>query len=76
MGSVSIYMPKLFGVSTFVEILGVLGMLFVDWDYSWAFLLAVVFCFIIFSKYCNQDTGHKQKLETKRKRSNVRIANR
>jgi len=73
MGSVPINMPKLFGVSALVEFLGLLAMLFVDWDYSWLFLLlGFIYFFVMFSKYRNQDARHKHELETKRKISNVK----
>ena len=77
MGSVPIHMPKLLGVSALVEILGILAMLFIDWDYSWAFLLAgFIYFFIMFSKYRNQGARHKYESETKRKMSNVRAGDR
>ena len=77
MGSVPIHMPKLFGISALVEVLGILAMLFVDWDYSWAFLLAgFIYFFIMFSKYRNQGARHKHELETKRKISNVKAGDR
>lgn len=73
MGSVPIHMPKLFGISCLVEIIGILAMLFVDWDYSWAFLLAgFIYFFIMFSKYRNQGARHKHELETKKKIANLR----
>ena len=77
MGSVPIHMPKLFGISALVEVLGVLAMLFVDWDYSWAFLFAgFIYFFIMFSKYRNQGARHKHELETKRKINNVKAEDR
>lgn len=34
-------------------------MLFIDWDYSWAFLLAgFIYFFNMFSKYCNQGANN------------------
>lgn len=73
MGSVPIHMPKLFLVSFLVEILGLLAMLFVGFDYSWIFLLAgFIYFFIIFAKYRNQNARHKHELETKRKINNLR----
>ena len=73
MGSVPIHMPKLFGVSVLVEILGILAMSFVDWDYSFLFLLAgFIYFFVMFSKYRNQGARHKHELETKRNISNIR----
>lgn len=77
MGSVPIHMPKLLGISVLVEVLGFLAMLFVDWDYSWAFLLAgFIYFFIMFSRYRNQGARHKYELETKRKIANVRAGDR
>ena len=73
MGSVPIHMPKLFLISFLVEILGLLAMLFVDFEQSWIFLLAgFIYFFIIFAKYRNQNARHKHELETKRKISNLR----
>ena len=73
MGSIPIHMPKLLGVSALVEVLGLLTMLFVDWDYSWLFLLVgFIYFFVMFAKYRNQGARHKHELETKRKISNVR----
>lgn len=72
MGSVPIHMPKLFGISCLVELLGILAMLFVDWDYSWAFLsIGFIYFFIMFSKYRNQGARHKYESETKRKIQNL-----
>lgn len=77
MGSVPIHMPKLFGISCLVELLGLLAMLFVDWDYSWAFLLAgFIYFFIMFGKYRNNNARHKHELETKKNIANVRKVDR
>ena len=73
MGSVPIHMPKLFGISCLVELLGILLMFFVDLDYSWLFLLSgFIYFFIIFSKYRNGGARHKHELETKRSIDNLR----
>ena len=73
MGSVPIHMPKLFGISCVVELLGLLGMLFTDFDYNWIFLLSgFIYFFIIFGKYRNNDARHKHELETKKSISNLR----
>ena len=70
MGSVPIYLPKLFLVSFLVEIL---GMLFVDFDYNWCFLLAgFIYFFIIYGKYRNKNASHKNKNETKTQMDNLR----
>ena len=75
MGSVPIYMPMLFGISCLVELLGIIAMIFVDFDYNWSFLLAgFIYFFIIYSKYRNQDARHKYETETKKKIQNVRKA--
>ena len=73
MGSVPIHMPKLFGISFLVELLGMLMMFFVDFDYEEVFLLSgFIFYFIIFSRYRNHNARHSHELETKRTVSNVR----
>lgn len=73
MGSVPVHMPKLIGISILVEILGVLAMLFVDFDYNWLFLfLGFIYFFIMFSKYRNQSARHKYELETTKKIGNIR----
>lgn len=77
MGSVPINMPKLFIMSILVELLGLIAMLFVDWDYSWAFLSAgFIYCFMMYSKYRNHNARHKHELETKRKISNLKSTDR
>lgn len=74
MGSVPIHMPKLIGISALVEVLGFVMMLFVDSEYSAAFLLVgFIFFFVMYSKYRNQSARHKYELETKRKISNVKV---
>ncbi len=73
MGSVPVHMTKLIGISILVEILGVLAMLFVDFDYNWLFLfLGFIYFFIMFSKYRNQSARHKYELETTKKIGNIR----
>lgn len=73
MGSVPIYLPKLFIVSFLIEILGILGVLFVDFDYNWCFLLAgFIYFFIIYGKYRNKNARHKYETETKTQMDNLR----
>lgn len=73
MGSVPIHMPKLFGISALVEFLGIIAMLFVDWDYNWVFLFAgFIYFIIIFNKYRNSDARHTYETETKKTMSNLR----
>lgn len=72
MGSVPIHMPKLFGISCLVELLGILAMIFVDFDYDWAFLLAgFIYFFVMFSRYRNSNARHKYETETKTKMNNL-----
>jgi hypothetical protein len=48
-------------------------MLFVDWDYSWLFLLAgIIYFFIMFTKYRNSNARHTYETETKKQMSNLR----
>ena len=55
MGSVPIHMPKLIGISALVEVLGIILMLFIDFDYNWLFLFSgIVYYFIMYSKYRNK----------------------
>ncbi|MBE6053146.1 MAG: TFIIB-type zinc ribbon-containing protein [Clostridium sartagoforme] len=66
MGSVPIHIPKLFLISTLVEILGVIAMLFVDFDYNWIFLLSGFIYFgSMILKYRNSDARHEYETETK-----------
>lgn len=73
MGSVPLHIPKLFGISCLVELLGIIAMLFIDFDYNWAFLLAgVIYFFIMFRKYRNDNARHQYEVETKRQIMNLR----
>ena len=73
MGSVPIHMPKLIGVSILVEILGILAMLYIDFDYSFLFLLAGILYFILmFLRYRNANARHTYETETKKTTSNLR----
>ena len=73
MGSVPIHMPKLIGVSFVVEILGIIAMLFVDFDYSFLFLLSGIIYFIImFLRYRNSNARHTYETETKKNMANLR----
>lgn len=77
MGSVPIHMPKLFLISFIIELLGLLAMLFIDWDYSWAFLLTgFIYFFIMYSRYRNSNARHKYETETKTNMSNLRKVDR
>jgi hypothetical protein len=73
MGSVPIHMPKLFGISALVEVLGILAMMFVDFDYNWLFLLSGFIYFIImFTRYRNSNARHTYEKDTKTNMSNLR----
>jgi hypothetical protein len=73
MGSVPIHMPKLIIVSAFVELLGIFAMLFVDFDYNWAFLLSgIIYFLIMYYRYRNSNARHTYEKETKREISNLR----
>ena len=72
MGSVPIYMPKLFAISFILEIFGVVAMLNVDSDYSWIFLsIGFLYFALIYGKYRNKDARHTYELETKSEMSNL-----
>ena len=73
MGSVPIHMPKLFGISALVELLGLLIAVFVDSDYSWLFLLSgIIYFFIMYTRYRNSNARHTYEKDTKTKMSNLR----
>ena len=73
MGSVPIHMPKLLLVSALVEVLGIMLMMFVDFDYSWLFLLlGFIFYGIMYSRYRNSGARHYHEKETKKQMSNVK----
>ena len=73
MGSVPIHMPKLIGISAFVEVLGILAMVFTDFYYNWLFLLSgIIYFLIIYFKYRNSNARHKYERDTKSQMSNLR----
>lgn len=73
MGSVPIHMPKLVGISVLVEILGIIAMILVDWDYSLLFLLSgFIFFMIMFLRYRNSNARHTYETDTKTNMSNLR----
>lgn len=73
MGSIPINMPKLLLVSSLVEFIGFILMLFVDWDYNWAFLLlGFIYFFLMYSKYRNKDARHTYEKDTKKDMFNIR----
>ena len=73
MGSVPIHMPKLIGVSALVEILGVIAMLFIDFDANWLFLLSgIIYFLIMYGKYRNSGARHTYETETKKDVTNMK----
>ncbi len=73
MGSVPIHMPKLIGISFLVEILGIIAMFFVDFDYSFLFLFSgVVYFILMFIRYRNSNARHTYETETKKNMTNLR----
>lgn len=73
MGSVPIHMPKLLGVSFFVEILGILATLSLDFKYNWLFLLSgILFFILMFLRYRNSNARHKYESDTKTQMANLR----
>ena len=73
MGSVPIHMPKLFGVSCLVELLGWLATLFMDFEYEWIFLLSGFIYFIaMYLRYRNSNARHHHETETKKNMFNLR----
>ena len=77
MGSVPIYMSKLFGISCLVEILGILASIFIDFKYNWVFWLAgFIYFFVMYIKYRNSDARHHYETDTKTKIFNLRKADR
>lgn len=74
MGSVPIHIPKLLGISALVEIIGIMMMLFVDWDYDYLFLLSgIIYFIIIYSKYRNSSARHTYEVETQREIKNLNV---
>ncbi len=73
MGSVPIHMPKLFGVSAIVEVLGWLATLLVHFEYENLFLLSgIVFFIVNYLRYRNSNARHHHEKETKTKMFNLR----
>lgn len=74
MGSVPIHMPKLFGISCLVELLGfIVKSLASNFKYNWLFLLSgFIYFFIIYTRYRNSNARHHHETETKTKMLNLR----
>ncbi len=72
MGSVPIHMPKLFGISALIELIALIAMMFVDYEYDYVFLAAgVIYFLVIYSKYRNKGARHTYEKETKNSMSNI-----
>lgn len=72
MGSVPIHMPKLIAASAGVELLGLMAMLLVDWDYNFIFLLSgIIYFFIMYNRYRNSNARHTYETETKTNVTNL-----
>ena len=72
MGSVPIDFPKLIMVSSFVELIGFLMLLFIDFEYDFIFLsFGIIYFFVMYSRYRNKNARHKYEAETKSKMTNL-----
>lgn len=72
MGSVPIHMPKLFGVSCVVELLGWIATLLMNFEYELIFLLAgFIYFFVMYFRYRNLNARHKHEKETKKNMFNL-----
>lgn len=73
MGSVPIHMPKLIGISFSVEIIGIIAMIFIDFNYNWIFLFSGIIYFILmYIRYRNSNARHTYETDTKTQLSNLR----
>lgn len=73
MGSVPIHTPKLLFVSFLVEILGFIAMINIEFDYNWILLLSgIVFYFIMYARYRNDNARHEYEKDTKKNITNLR----
>ena len=73
MGSVPIYLPKLFLFAFLVELLGVFGFIKLDFDYDFLLLLVgPLYFFYIYTKYRNQNARDQYETETKTNVTNLK----
>ena len=73
MGSIPIHMPKLLGVTFILELLGLIAMLFIQFDYNFIFLLVGLIYFIMmYLGYRNSHARYTYETETKKQISNLR----
>ncbi len=72
MGSIPIHMPKLVMISFLVELIGLITVLYVDFEYDWIFLLSGIIYFILmYSKYRNVNARHTYEKDTEVKMENL-----
>lgn len=73
MGSVPIYLPKLFLFAFLVELLGIFGFIKLDFDYDFLLLLVgPLYFFYIYTKYRNQNARDQYETETKTNVTNLK----
>lgn len=73
MGSIPIHMPKLIIISILVEIIGILAMIFIDFDYNWLFLFTgLIYFLIMYARYRNSGARHTYEKDTKKEMTNLR----
>jgi len=73
MGSVPIHMPKLFGVSALVEVIGLFLAMFIDSDYSWLCALSgIIYFAYYYFRYRNSNARHVHEKETKAQMADMR----
>ena len=73
MGSVPIHMPKLLLISFIVEILGIMAMMFIEFEQNWIFLLSgIAYYMFIYFRYRNSNARHKYETETTKQMANLR----
>lgn len=74
MGSVPIHMPKLLGFSLLVQMIGLFfaGVIFIDQDFGWLFILSGIIFFIVnMVRYRNSNARHYHEKETTSNISNI-----
>ena len=65
-------MSKLIGISVLVELLAILGIKIIEWEYEGVFLLTgIAYYLIMYNKYRNKSARHKHEAETKKTMRNI-----
>ena len=73
MGSVPIHIPKLFGISALLEVLGIILAQIVDMPFEFLlYILGFIYFTIMYLKYRNSDARHHYETETKKNIVNLR----